>query len=71
MGAVFSEEAVAADVEKVPDVDEAHEATVAAPAQEGGNANRRRTAPVSRRQTHHRSRTGINKRKTIRNRTRE
>jgi len=68
MGAVFSEEAAAADVEKVPEVDEA-EQTPATPIQEGGSSSRRRAA-VSRRQTHHRSRLS-NKRKTIRNRTRE
>ena len=69
MGAVFSEEAAAADVEKVPDVDEEVEqpAAAAPTAQEGGT---RRRAAVSRRQTHHRSRLS-NKRKTIRNRTRE
>jgi len=70
MGAVFSEEAAAADVEKVPEVDEATvEQTPATPIQEGGSSSRRRAA-VSRRQTHHRSRLS-NKRKTIRNRTRE
>jgi len=71
MGGVFSDESAEPDVEKVPDVDEeVQQPAAAAPtAQEGGNTNRRRAA-VSRRQTHHRSRLS-NKRKTIRNRTRE
>lgn len=66
MGGVFSEEAERP--EEAPDVDEeATEQTPVAPAQiaqEGGVRRRRR-------QTHHRSRAGNSKRKTIRNRTRE
>lgn len=66
MGAVFSEDAERP--EEVPDVEETEMTPVVptSPSQDGG---RRRSN--TKRQTHHRSRTGINKRKTIRNRGRE
>lgn len=66
MGGVFSEEAERPD-DVVPDVDE-EEQTPAAPPQPVQDGGGRRRS--SRRQTHHRSRAG-NKRKTIRNRTKE